>query len=824
MARLLYRLGKWSFRAKWLVVAVWVVVVTAFGVGAATLQAGFADNFKISGTPSQEATEIYTRVFPEARNPLQGTGINIVFQAPEGQKLTDPALSSAIDTVIDDIRTNVEGVTDTERFGNPVTLNPEFQHRIIDTMVSQGLPEEMARADADNLSLLSSDETIGYTTFSLDVPTSTDVTQAQRDAITHALNVGRDAGLTVEAGGAAFGDPIEVSPVSETVGIAMAAVILIFTFGSLMAAGLPLINAVVGVSLGSMGITMATGFFDLNNTTPALAIMIGLAVGIDYALLIMFRYRHERVRMSQEEAAGMAVGTAGSAVVFAGLTVIIALVALGVANITFLTYMGFAAAFTVLVAVLVALTLLPALLGILGDRAFQGRFRRRGKRSDALADAPSGRHSARRGGRRRQAVLTEPKLTLGRRWARFVHRHPAAVIAVCVFGLGALTLPAMQLHLSLPSDTQSNLDTTQRKSADLLSEGFGPGINAPMLAVVDASQVNEQAPALEPLIRAQEGGPDFDRKKAAANAAFQQIVQSYSTTPDVKHVQIVNLSADGMGAQMLITPASTPEDEATNQLISALRVKERSIEESTGVETGITGLVPIQQDITNRLSGVMPLYLAIVVGLAILLLMVVFRSFWVPVVAGVGFLLSIGAAFGVTVLFWQEGLWGLVSTPGPIIAFMPIFLIGVCFGLAMDYQVFLVSAMREHYAATRGEPEPGLPYTATEASIIEGFTTNVRVVTAAALIMIAVFAAFIGQPLPFIKIFGFALGAGVLFDAFFIRMAFVPAAMFLMGHRTWFMPRFLNAILPRIDVEGTALEKDVMAREEHRKAAKKLEV
>ncbi|AZA10238.1 MMPL family transporter [Corynebacterium pseudopelargi] len=799
MAKLLYRIGTWSFRAKWFVIAAWFVILGAMGGAAATWGGTYVDNFAIKNTPSQEATDIYLEQFPEARNPLRGTGVNLVFKAPEGQTLTEPHNVEAMDQVVGYIRDNLHEITETQRFGNPAILGPELQRGVYDQLTNQGLPELTAKADADNLALLSPDQTIGYTTFSIDVPMPGEVTQEQRDVVNQALALGREQGLQVEAGGPGFGDPIAISSTSEIIGISVAAVILVFTFGSLLAAGMPLITAVVGVGIGSLAITLATGFVDLNNTTPALAVMIGLAVGIDYALFIMFRYRRERLRMSNQEAAGMAVGTAGSAVTFAGLTVIIALVALAVARITFLSYMGYAAAFTVLVAVLVSLTLVPALLGVLGDRGFRSR----------------------RGGRRRR-TRTAPKKSLGRRWVQFVHKVPALVIVVCIIGLGALTYPATRLHLSLPSDTQSNKDTTQRKSAELLSEGFGPGINSQMLVAVDAHEVRDDAPVLQPLIRAQEG----DRHRAAANAAFQYLVQNYSNTPDVKHVQIIGVSEDGLGAQMLITPESTPEDESTNQMISTLRTKEQAVEDATGVRAGITGLVPIQQDITNRLAGVMPLYLGIVVGLAILLLMVIFRSFWVPVVAGVGFLLSIGAAFGVTVLFWQEGLWDLVNTPGPIIAFMPIFLIGVCFGLAMDYQVFLVSAMREHYVAHPNGSETELGdsrYNPVEESIVEGFSSTARVVTAAALIMIAVFVAFIGQPLPFIKIFGFALGAGVLFDAFFIRMAFVPAAMFLMGRRTWHMPRWLNAILPRIDVEGTALEKEYEAKQQHRKATEKVQ-
>lgn len=287
-----------------------------------------------------------------------------------------------------------------------------------------------------------------------------------------------------------------------------------------------------------------------------------------------------------------------------------------------------------------------------------------------------------------------------------------------------------------------------------MAEAFGPGINSPFLVVVDAHHANPESVALDPLIRAQNPTDEESRGKAAANASYQYIVQKYSVNANVKHVQIVGLSQDGLAAQLLLTPKTSPEDDATKELINSLLTQQREVESATGVESGITGLVPVQQDVTNRLSGVMPLYLAIVVGLAIILLMVIFRSFWVPIVAGLGFLLSVGAAFGVTVLFWQQGLWGFVSTPGPIIAFMPIFLIGVCFGLAMDYQVFLVSAMREHYTHSGGTASPGSRYNAMEESVVEGFASSARVVTAAALIMIAVFVALLGSPCRLLKFSG----------------------------------------------------------------------
>ncbi|AKK04501.1 putative RND superfamily drug exporter [Corynebacterium mustelae] len=783
MAKLLYRLGRWCYRAKWIVIVVWVLMLAAIGGSAFAFQGGYNDIFTINGTQAQKATHLLLKNFPGTKSPIESTGVTIAFKAPAGEKLEDPDNSAAIDQVIGHIENNLEGLTDTQRFGNPVKISPELQRFVFDTATSQGLPEEVAKKDADNLSLISPEGNIGFTTFSIDVPIPADVTKQQREVIADAMDLGRAAGLEVEAGGPAYGDPIVIEETSEIIGLAVAAIILVLTFGSMVAAGLPLITAVISVAIGSLSVTLATAWVPLNNITPVLAVMLGLAVGVDYALFILFRYRHELSRMGREEAAGMAVGTAGSAVVFAGLTVIIALVALVVADIAFLTYMGMAAAFTVFIAVVIALTLLPAILGVLGHRVFKGEIKAITHRS-----------------------RTNP---MGERWVKLIHKAPALVIAIVVFGLGALTIPAGQLHLSLPSDGQSPKETTQRKMADILYEGFGPGADAQFLVVVDAHDVNPDSKALEPLIRAQQPldpAAEFDRNKAAAFASYMHVVQKFSATQDVRHVQLIGVSDDGYAAQMLLTTDKANIDPATNQLISALRIKEKEVTAATGVDSGITGLVPVQQDVVNRLSNAMPLYLSIVVGLAIVLLLIIFRSVLVPIIAGVGFLLSVGAAFGVTVLFWQQGLWGVVGTPAPIIAFLPIFLIGVCFGLAMDYQVFLVSAMREHYTHSGSQGEG--KYNGTEASVIHGFAKGARVVTAAALIMIAVFIAFIGQPIPFIKIFGFALGAGVFFDAFLVRMAFVPAAMFLTGHATWWMPKWLDKILPRLDVEGAKLEEE----------------
>ena len=726
MGRFLYALGRWSFRHRWIVVVTWLVAAIALGGSSAALNKGFNDVFEIPGTPSEAAAASLMKNFPDQPNPLEAAGVTVVFAAPEGHTLSEQPYAGAVESVVQQLDATVPGIIDRQRFGNPLTLDGQLRDKVLEQSVAAGIPEETARKDANNISLISPDGRIAYTSFALDVPAPADVTDEQRATITAAMDTGREQGLQVEAGGAGFGDPLVIKTTSEAIGMAAALLVLLATFGSALAAGIPLVTALLGIGLGTTGILLATHWVPLNNTTPTLAVMLGLAVGIDYALFILSRYRSELrdPQQTREQAAARR---------------------------------------------LFSRTRSEAL------RASSSDLQEDDDVASVAAESPAA-SSLKKG---REQLSTR----FFRRWIRVVTKFPAITIALVILGLGALTGPALDLQLSLPNDTLSNRDTTQRKSADLLAEGFGEGINAPFLVVVDAHDVDVDAPVLS-------GIAQGDRAKAIG-AAYAYTVQQLSVNPGVKHVQIVGASADGSAAQMLLTPRTGPSDPKTTALLGALRSQDAAIESATGVDVGITGLAPIQQDVTTRLYNALPTYLAVVVGLALVLLLIVFRSIAVPVMASVGFLLSVGAAFGATVLVWQKGLWGLVNTPGPLISFMPIFLIGVTFGLAMDYQVFLVTRMREHFERD-GD---------ADAAAEEGFITGAPVVTAAALIMIAVFVAFIDQPLPFIKIFGFALGAGVLFDAFFVRMAFIPAAMTLLGPGTWWLPKPLDRVLPRVDID-----------------------
>lgn len=869
MAKILFNLGRWSYLHKKRVIAAWLLLLVGIAAAALGFQKGFNDVFEIKDVPSTHATEMLQEKFPGTKNPAESTDVNVVFEAPDGKKLEDPELMAAMDETVASLKNNVPDFKEGMQFGNPVTLNKKLGTMLVEQMTKQGLPEATAKSDAENLRMYSADGRYGTMSFSFDVPLPADVTKEDRQAVYDAIQVSRDAGMTVEVGGPGFGDPIEVEPISEIAGVVVALVILAFTFGSLLAAGLPLITAIVGVGIGALVTVGATAFLPLNSITPTLGLMIGLAVGIDYALFIMSRYRDElRQGRSRPDAIGLAAGTAGSAVVFAGLTVTVALLGLRLANIPFLSYMGYFAAVSVVVAVAVALTFLPAVLGACGSRVFRKDATFGSQYASALAgeDAAHGYFTGgpaglgNRGGRAVRADAegdgagataaataravrgehqrvddSKRKHGLASRWIRMVYNFPGISIAVVMLALAALTLPALNLQLSLPNDKTSNVDSTQRKAAEMTEAGFGPGRNALFLVVVNGENAKPDSPALATYITGQadmqsnkpaegeasqstpeQGAPEQgeagqgagDLRKAAAQASFMYTMENLGSNIHVKHAQLIGQSEDGLTAQLLITPEGGPTDEGTAALIHALRSQQSVIENETGVDMGITGLIPIQQDVTTQLSNAMPVYLALVVGLALVLLLMIFRSITVPIMAALGFLLSVGGAFGLTVLVWQEGWGGLWDSPGPLISFMPIFLIGVTFGLAMDYQVFIVSRMRERFKHESFEAAKSSKYTPVEDSVIFGFGMGAKVVTVAALIMIGVFASFIFQPLPFVQIFGFALGAAVLFDAFLVRMTFIPAMMMLLGKATWYMPKWLDRVLPTFDIEGSQLERD----------------
>ncbi|MGN5237958.1 MMPL family transporter [Rhodococcus sp. SJ-3] len=768
MATYLYRIGKFAYRRKGAVLSFWIALLVLFGVGAATLSGPTTDSFTLPGTPAQQTQDLMAERFPTAEDPMNALSARYVFAAPDGQTLDTPENMAAIDETLAAIRgidtvsapAKVDPATATPEqqagvLTNPVTADAGLTQQMLGLAAQQGTPEEAARADAQALSPLSADRTVGFVTVPFDGE-MTDVDQAMRDQIAAAADIARDAGLTVQVSGTAAAEMTMPGGTAELIGIGIAAIVLTLTFGSLVAAGLPLITALVGVGIGSMGITIATGFFDLSSMTPTLAIMIGLAVAIDYSLFIVSRFRHELLNTSDRaEAAGRAVGTAGSAVVFAGLTVIIALMALSVVGIPFLSVMGYAAAFTVLMAVLIAISLLPAVLGLFGEKAFAGRIPGLNSR-----DSEGGEPGA------------------AQKFIGAITRRPLIPLVAGVVLLGVLALPATGLRLALPTEATGDPATSARQAYDLIDEGFGPGRNGPLVVVADARDAD-----------------------VSADAVFGAVLGSLYEHEEVVNAQIVAVNEAGDTAQILITPRSGPTDPATMDLVSEIRADEAALNDEYGLSYGVTGQTALEGDVSESLQSALVPYLAVVVGLAFILLMLVFRSILVPLTATLGFLLSVLATFGATVAVFQNGFGGLISNPQPIVSFMPIILIGVVFGLAMDYQVFLVTRMREDYVHGASALD----------AVRSGFAHGARVVSAAAIIMISVFAAFIAEPDSLIKSIGFALAAAVFFDAFIVRMVIIPSVMALLGDKVWWLPKWLDKILPNVDVEGEKLTRELEA-------------
>ncbi|MFG3272663.1 MMPL family transporter [Streptomyces luteogriseus] len=725
MATFLYKLGRLSFRRRHFVALIWVALLTLAGAGAASAPAAGNSSFSIPGTEAQKAFDLLEQRFPGTS--ADGATARVVFKAPSGEKMTDPGNKATVQDTVKELSDGSEVVRVTDPY--------------------------QAKA-------VSKDGTIAYAQVSYKV-SGMELDDAAKDALKDSAQDARKAGLTVEIGGDAL-QAVPHTGSSEIIGIAVAAVVLVITFGSLVAAGLPLLTALIGVGIGVSAITGLASALDLGSTTSTLAMMIGLAVGIDYALFIVSRYRAELAEgREREEAAGRAVGTAGSAVVFAGLTVVIALVGLSVVNIPMLTKMGIAAAGTVAIAVLIALTMIPALLGYAGRKVKpmgeKGKLLGRAKKQDEPGE---------------QGKPAKPNL--GTRWASFVVRRPLAVLLLGVIGLGAAAIPATSLELGLPDDGSQPTSTTQRRAYDLLSEGFGPGFNGPLMVVVDAKNSDDP------------------------KAVFTQTGDEIKGLKDVVTVTPAQPNKAGDTATITVIPGSQPSSVTTENLVHGIRDAGAGIKADTDANVLVTGSTAMNIDVSEKLNDALVPYLVLVVGLAFLLLIVVFRSILVPLKAALGFLLSVMAALGAVVAVfqwgWLSGLMGVEQT-GPVMSMMPIFMVGVVFGLAMDYEVFLVTRMREAYV--HGE-KPA-------QAVVTGFRHGARVVTAAAVIMMAVFAGFIGSSESMVKMIGFGLAIAVFFDAFIVRMAIVPAVLALLDRKAWWLPKWLDRALPNVDVEGEGL-------------------
>ncbi|MFI6409232.1 MMPL family transporter [Streptomyces sp. NPDC050548] len=721
MATLLYHLGRTAFRWRWFVTLLWVAVLGAVGFAATKAPAAPDDGFTMPGIESQKAFDLLEQRFPGTA--ADGASARIVFVAPNGEKVTATENKAAIEKLV--------------------------------TEAADG-SQVASAVDPFTAKAVSKDASTAYSTVTFKVKAD-DLTGAAKTHLERAIDTARDAGLTVEVGGDALATQPAAGGSAEAIGIAIAAIVLLITFGSLAAAGLPLLTAILGVGISMSAILALGSAFGLSETTGTLATMLGLACGIDYALFVVSRYREERAKgHAPREAAGLAAATAGSAVVFAGLTVVIALAGLSVVGIPMLTKMGLAAAGAVLLAVLICLTLVPAVLGFWPNAVLSRHDR---KKKPKRGNGENG----------------------GSRWARIVVRRPIPVLLLGVVGLGAMALPALDLQLGMPGDEAKSTATTERRAYDDLAEGFGPGFNGPLTIVVDA------------------------KKAGDAKTAVATISKEIAATDGVVSVSPARFNSAGDTAVFSATPATSPTDEKTKQLVQTIRDERSGIEaQASGASFEVTGTTALNIDVAQKVQDALIPYLALVVGLAIVLLLLVFRSLLVPLKAALGFLLSVLAALGAVVAVFQEGhlaSWLGVDQTGPIMSLMPIFLVGIVFGLAMDYEVFLVSRMREAYVHGDG---PG-------QAIVSGFRHSARVVVAAALIMMAVFSGFIGAGASMIKMIGFGLAIAVLFDAFVVRMAIVPAVLALLGNKAWYLPSWLDRVLPRMDVEGEALSRKVPA-------------
>ncbi|MEJ5927548.1 MMPL family transporter [Corynebacterium sp. H128] len=752
----LYAAGHFAYLRRWLVCTVWLIV-TVGAVSIASLSAQpLSRAFDIPDMPSvatREETDVH---FPPSIGEPVLVG-KVVVQVPEGSTLDDAASQDTLRRMIAELQAD-PALNDSFEIASPQQSADKLRSRMYEEKSKLGYPASMIEGDFRAASPVNSRKDTGI--FELNYPPGADLKQARK-----ILDSYDAPEFQVAYYGDAFTGDDTLSMSSELLGFAVAALVLMATFGSLLAAGMPLITAFIGVILGLSGVMIASHFTSaINFLTPSLATMIGIAVGVDYALFIAARFRSELVRqignnltpdqlrsgmklLSKEQRAhamGIATSTAGRSVVFAGLTVFIALASLTVIGIPFLTALAHAAAATVALAVLVALTLLPALFGALGKRAFAGRV--------PFFKAPD---------------PEDEQPTLGLSWIRLIRAYPLRFLAPSVLLLLACAIPAVGMQLAMPTDSSTPLHTPTRRAADMVESGFGPGRDFPMLALVDASML-----------------PEKERKQALLSTA-----QSIKKVEGVAHVQPTRATSNLAAVELLITTQYSATDHRAAQTLDRLRAQEAS----TSVRYGITGMTPVFVDLSQRLSDALLPYISLVLVLAFLTLIAVFRSLWVPLIATAGFLLSIAATFGITVALFQEGWFGLVDDPQPLISFLPIILIGLVFGLAMDYQVFLVSRMREGWEAGKSAAD----------AVSNGFKHSARVVTSAALIMIAVFASFMFHDAVFIKTMGFALAVAVFFDAFIVRMTIIPALMFLLGERAWRLPLAAQeARPPQLKVEN----------------------
>lgn len=774
MSIFLYRLGQFSFRRPWVFITVWLLLFA--GIIALIASGGspkISTAVTIDGTEAQNVIDELRTEFPEMSGGqgtivIVGAGAERLDEGDSALRLAsaareisdfdfvvereiDPSLLAAITEAQSAAQANmtpeqIAKMREMQASGAPATqpapppvVDDKIHPLIVDMQPVAGV-------------LVSAD---GQTAM-MQVQFTEQIESLPEGAIDSVVDI---AETELGATGAEVLTSESLKPHAppigghEALGLLVAALVLVLTLGSLRAAGLPMLTALLGVGVGVGGALTLSASIPMTSATLVLAIMIGLAVGIDYALFIVNRQR--RLILTQKitamQAAGRAVGTAGSAVVFAGLTVVIALVSLTLIGISFLSTMAIVAAVTVALAVLIAITLLPALLGVLGERIVSKRARAKG------AD-----------------LITREHRGFAHRFVRGVVRGRWAVIIGIIALLGLAAVPMSSMTLGMPNGATANLDTQERQAYDAISEGFGEGYNAPLVTMVqiDDGEITSQ---------------DLD-----------EIVANLEKTSGVDTVKPAGISPDGTLAVVTVIPDDSPDAESTSNLVHTLRADGAELTGIAGASIGVTGFTAVNIDISEKLASVLPLYITIIVVLSLLVLLMVFRSILIPIKATVGFLLTISATFGVMTMIFQWGWFKEIlgfDTTGPILSFLPIMVTGILYGLAMDYEMFLVSSMREaHVHGHKGND-----------AIIHGFDQAGRVVLAAAVIMVSVFAGFMFSGDPTVKQLGTALAVGILIDAFLVRMMLVPALMSLFGRSIWWLPKWMDRVLPRLDVEGDRL-------------------
>ncbi|GAB4099122.1 MMPL family transporter [Sinomonas halotolerans] len=858
MATLLYRLGRFAYDRRGLVLALWLVVIAAVGGSAAAFHGTMTNNFQIPGTETQRVLDKLKADLPAAA----GGNASIVFEAQDGS-FTDAqkdAVGGALERIGDledvqavvdpfDRQDQLDGASDRIAAGKQEIAANEARLAAGESKLAAAKAELDAnrdRLDAGQAQLDAQKQALAAQGLpEAAVAQATAAAQAQIDAGRAQLEAGQaryDAGRKEADEGAAkladgkadlalgereaqsaeglrfvsddghaaiasiqFTKSTDALPVAlreeiqslagsvpgveahaskeltqdissifgaaEAIGVTVAALVLIVMLGTLVAAGLPLLMALAGVAVGVGGTFALTSMVQMSSVTPMLGLMLGLAVGIDYSLFIVNRHRNQLLHgMDPRESVALATGTSGNAVVFAGMTVVIALAALVVPGLPFLAVMGLSAAATVTVAVLVAITLLPAVLGFAGRRIISRRRWAEAARQNTAENARAGHEEE----EERADIAAS-----NRGWGAWVTRHPWVSVAASVVLLGALAVPAASLRLALPDGGSEPVESSAYQAYSATGTYFGQGMTGPIVVV-------GELPA----------GLD----EAAAKAKQLDIADELRDVPGVVAAVPSALSEDRRTAVFQVIPTDGPASASTVQAVHDLRAKGAQIREDTGATIGLTGQTAANVDISAKLADALPPYLAIVVGLSLLLLMLVFRSLLVPLLATGGFLLSLGAAFGAIVAVYQWGWLGPVfdvTHPGAVLSFLPILLIGILFGLAMDYQVFITSGMRESYV--HGQE--------AHLAVRTGFHHAARVITAAAIIMVSVFAGFIFSHLTMVRPLGFGLALGVLLDAFVVRMTLVPAVMRLLGRGAWWLPAWLERLLPDLDIEGAQLER-----------------